>query len=1087
MTITWGSAVSDSTNAFRIGYEFTQSPTTISNGTTSATVTLKIYLATQYYAYDSGVSWAISGNIAASGTTSFNHTSGTSWSPSNVTLLATRTRTVTPSFSGTVATSITASVGGLAAIAGTASVSGTWTTAKRPIIAPDAPSGLTLTRVSDSQTTLNWTNNNPSDAAAPYQAIDVDRYDWAVGAYVNLVHLSVATSYTASGQFADAKYSYRVRATNTAGASAYVAAGPILTTPDAPTGVTATRSGTDIQISWIDNSPYNDEFEVWHRLNGVRDASPLITVSDGVNAYTHVSPSTSQPHSYEIRAKANSNPGATLSAYSAVSNSIQLTDNPPTVPTSVTPATSTVTTPKPTLGGTLTAISTGQLQKMSWQFATDSGFTANVKNVTEADADLRASGATTENPTLAQLTLTNGTWYMRAKAIDINGVSGPWSSTATLTVNTPAPPTPTAVTPAAASTVTTMTPTLGATVAADGAGRSLKLEWTLATDSGFTANVKTIIEADADYRTSGATTEVVSAALKISGNGTKYLRARSLTPDGAVSAWSSTQSFTLTMAAPPTPTQITPVDISTISTDFPTLGATLGAASESRTSHAEWQMATDSGFTTNLKTITEAAVDNRISGATTEVTPPGSGLFQGTWYLRCRAIDQYGQAGSYSSTQTFTVSHKPTAIPTSPINDTTSAWVTTNLNWNFSDPEPTDTQSAYQIIIERNDTGAVLFDSTKVVSAVKTYAKTTTSLVKDVKLRWKIRVWDSDDVVSNYSAYQLFTLSDAPVVTITSPTEGQQITTGQPTVTWTTDVQTTQANFRVVYKRTSDGATILDSNTIATSAQTYSAPNNILENGVAYSVTVTVTDTQGLQGFDTNNFTTLYQVPDPVIYTVDASMYESDGYINIDWSDMQADGFFIQWNVYRRQTGEVEWTLIAEYINSGITYHRDWTATTGDTWEYSVTQSAGRSGVILDSVVNPTPSSAYADGSHYWLINPDDESNNLRLQNVTSDDFSDPYEEAELIVIGRGRKVNQGTRFGYDGSLVCKLRDDESETARSKRRRLQQIKQALTTYYLRTPFGDLFTVSLGGLSFSRVAGVGVAEYVDVTVPYKEVF
>ena len=89
------------------------------------TVTLTIKLQTKYNAYDSGASWAITGDIATSGSTSFNHGSGTAWSSANITTLATRSKVVPTSFSNSVVTNGSASVTGLAAIAGTATVN--WT------------------------------------------------------------------------------------------------------------------------------------------------------------------------------------------------------------------------------------------------------------------------------------------------------------------------------------------------------------------------------------------------------------------------------------------------------------------------------------------------------------------------------------------------------------------------------------------------------------------------------------------------------------------------------------------------------------------------------------------------------------------------------------------------------------------------------------------------------------------------------------------------------------------------------------------------------------------------------------------------
>lgn len=761
----------------------------------------------------------------------------------------------------------------------------------------------------------------------------------------------------------------------------------------------------------------------------------------------------------------------------------------PATPTSVTPANgATVTVPNPTLGGTMAAISSGQTQKMEWQFASDSGFTTNVKTVTEAPGDLRLSGATTESPSIANLTLPNGTWYMRARAIDQYGIPGPYSSTNTITVNTPVLPTPTTVTPTNGSSVTTMTPTFGATLIADGAGRQQRVEWEIAADSGFTTAVRSLVESTFDYRASGATTEVLPSTVKLTSAEatTWYLHARSVGNDGTTSAWTATQNFTLAMAAPPVPTAVTPAAGATVTTNQPTLGATLGAASEGRTSKVRWQIAQDSGFTVGLRTITEGDVDLRVSGATTEVVPGGSKISQGTWYLRAAAVDQYGQVGAYSSTTTFSSSHPPVAAPTSPIADASVVYATnTNFNWSFSDPYGADTQTAYQIIVERNDTGAVVFDTNKISSTVQTGAIASASLLKDVKLRWKIRVWDQDDVPGSYSPYQLFTLSDLPVVTITYPADAGTADSGAPTVTWTLDGATTPSKRRVIFRRVSDNSIVHDTGEQISTSQSYTPPTNVLLNTIAYTVQVIVTDVMNLVGTDTNTFTASYVAPYTVNFTVTNQYYDSDGYILVDWSLMPADGFFVQWTVYRRRVDEFLWRQMATYTDSSVMQYRDYLANSGDEWVYAVTQSAGRSGIVLESALDDSDP-VFADGTHYWLIDPNDESVSIRVDNVTSDNYSDDYDEAEMILIGRGRKVNQGTRHGISGQMTAQFRDDATYTARQKRERLLELKRTLSAYWLRNPFGDIVQVSMGNIGVDRVAGVGTAEFVNVTIPYREV-
>lgn len=760
----------------------------------------------------------------------------------------------------------------------------------------------------------------------------------------------------------------------------------------------------------------------------------------------------------------------------------------PAAPTAVTPAAgATVTTPNPALGGTMSAISTGQTQRMEWQFATNSTFTTNVQTYTESTGDLRASGATTEAPTTSQLALTNGTWWVRGRVIDQYGIYGPYSAGQSFTVNTPVLPTPTTVVPASGATVTTMTPSLSLTLVSDPAGRLQKGEWQIALDAGFVNSVRSVVELDSDLKASGVATEVLPSSIKItSDDGTTwYIRGRSVGNDGSVSAWTAGTTFTLAMAAPPVPTAITPANGATVSTGVPTVGATLGGVTDGsgRKVRAQWQFATNNTFTTNVVTVTQSTDNLRTSGSTLDLGPS---LFQGLWYMRARELDDYGQAGAYSATQSFTVTHIPTASPTYPASDQFILYGTTAFTWSFSDPFVSDSQTAYQIIIERNDTGAQVYDSGKILSTAQTANIAVGSQPKDVKLRWKIRVWDQDNAVGNYSPYQLYTLSDLPIVTVTSPTNNQAIGSGQPTVTWTVDAATTQVSYRLLFKKISDGSTVYDTGTVNSSSKSVTAPYTILENNTSYSVTVYVTDTAGMTGSLVRNFSTSYQAPPTVVFTADGSTYDTLGYINVDWSTQVPDGFFIDWRVYRRLSTGTTWELVYVTNNQTVSHWHDWTATAGDQWVYAVTQTGGRSGLILESaLVASAP--VLADGSHYWLINPNDETDNLRISHVVSDSFSDDYDEAEIIIIGRGRKMNHGTRFGYDGELQAELRDDEFGTAREKRLHLQLIKAARIAYQMRNPFGDVLTVTVGNLKISRIAGVGTSEFCDVTIPYKEVF
>lgn len=336
MAITWGPAVYQGGNGFRVGYEFSQSPATLTSSTGTVTVTCTLYGQTQYYSYDSGVQWSITNQIAWSGTTSYNVTSGTSWSSANVFRLGSGSRTLTPSTTTTTTTSITGNLSGLARFSGlSAHVSGTWTTGKKPLAAPAAPTGCGASRVSDTQSTVTWTNTNPSSSTAPYQYIDVQR-STNDGAWTTIASPATTTSYSDKTLSANHKYSYRVRARNGAGSSAFTtASAPFATTPAAPGTPTATKGATNITVTWGSDPPYATGLELWHSANGVWDGAALATLTGTATTYTHASPSTLVTHAYRLRATTTT--PALTGGYSGTSNTVALTA-PPNAPSNLSPA-----------------------------------------------------------------------------------------------------------------------------------------------------------------------------------------------------------------------------------------------------------------------------------------------------------------------------------------------------------------------------------------------------------------------------------------------------------------------------------------------------------------------------------------------------------------------------------------------------------------------------------------------------------------------------------------------------------------------------------------------------------------------------
>lgn len=329
MAIAWGPWSSN--NRLRAGVELTMSPATVTGATSSVTITAKLYLQTRFASNESGsgsTPWSLSGGFSpASGSAG-----GWNLGAMGTKLLATATKTVSTSYTSSVSVSTTGSFTSSFAYPGTtASVNASITVPKRPISVPAAPTGAAVTRTSDTQQNITWANTSPTSASAPYQNVVVERWDNVTQQYAAIATLGVVTSFQDKTTRADRQYRYRIRARNSAGYSATASyTGYWKTTPAAPSTPAAKKTAAgDIQVTWSTVSAITDQVEVWHAADGVWDGARLTLLAGTARSYTDPAPDPSKVHTYRLRA-VTSTPSL-FSAYSTVSNSVELQapPNPP--------------------------------------------------------------------------------------------------------------------------------------------------------------------------------------------------------------------------------------------------------------------------------------------------------------------------------------------------------------------------------------------------------------------------------------------------------------------------------------------------------------------------------------------------------------------------------------------------------------------------------------------------------------------------------------------------------------------------------------------------------------------------------------
>ncbi|MEU3847204.1 fibronectin type III domain-containing protein [Micrococcus terreus] len=335
MAISWGAANAGSGAAMRLGYELTYSPSSVTSSTTSVTVTLRLYIGTRYGAWDDVNSYSVSGDFSASGSRSINHTSSSSWSTSNVTLIGSWTKTVSLSYTSRAKVSFSASMSGVEAAPGTARVSGAITLPLRPVSTPSAPTNVTVTRSSDTGHWVSWTRN--ATTGAPYDRQLVQRWDNVGEVYKTIATISgTATSFSDQSTVANRRYRWQVRAVNAAAISSTGESNRspyVYTTPAAPSATGARKLGADILVSWVSASPVATGWEVVERQDGgAWDYANPVTLPIHPPSWLHVNPDPTVTHQYAIRAVA----GGLKSGW-VQSPTVQL-QAPPAAPTNLQPS-----------------------------------------------------------------------------------------------------------------------------------------------------------------------------------------------------------------------------------------------------------------------------------------------------------------------------------------------------------------------------------------------------------------------------------------------------------------------------------------------------------------------------------------------------------------------------------------------------------------------------------------------------------------------------------------------------------------------------------------------------------------------------
>lgn len=282
-----------------------------------------------------------------------------------------------------------------------------------------------------------------------------------------------------------------------------------------------------------------------------------------------------------------------------------------------------------------------------------------------------------------------------------------------------------------------------------------------------------------------------------------------------------------------------------------------------------------------------------------------------------------------------------------------------DLVWQFSDPDPADTQSAWALS-RQIGAGALAYfrasDSTWQATEQKNVSGTSSRTLSsgwgaggDANHTYRVKVWDSTDVASSYSAPLVVVPSVQVNPTITVPAvDGTTITADSVTVEWTASEQTA---WRVKLQIVAEVK--YDSGWQSGSALQHTIPF-VLEDGFNYSIKLTTRNNEGLPSAEQNRNITVDFV-EPPTPTLTVTPQPLLGHMRIVITNPAPSGGqpdLLFNDLLRRNEGALfdnsSMVTVATGLEEDATYD-DWTARSGKGYEYRVAARGANGTTALSS------------------------------------------------------------------------------------------------------------------------------------------
>ncbi len=279
-----------------------------------------------------------------------------------------------------------------------------------------APTGLTVSRVSDTSIALKW--NSAASSARPWSAVKVYRQDGS-GSTTQVATLGSATSWTDGSAKAGHRYRYYLAASNSFGGNETGWSGYVYTTPDAISNLTATKPTTTTVKLTGTKPAYADGYEFQVSSDGGSNWKAASLSADWTDSAPPAGQIVYRARAYKAQG-GSTNASTVLYSAWAQSNSVQ---------TIVAP-----NAPSVTLSASVLPI--GEAQTVSWVKNHPDG-TEQAKaqvEITNPSGTVQTIDVSGSTSSYTKYMGTNGTWKVRVRTYGLYAAWGAWSGYQTFTV-----------------------------------------------------------------------------------------------------------------------------------------------------------------------------------------------------------------------------------------------------------------------------------------------------------------------------------------------------------------------------------------------------------------------------------------------------------------------------------------------------------------------------------------------------------------------------------------------------------------------------------------------------------------------------